>query len=57
MDVKVHVQGSRSDKALGIGELFASACNVSAPLDRSQISYYHTKASTMHARGAVTYRS
>ena len=37
MDMKV--QGS-SSKALGIGELFASACSASAPLDRS---YYHTK--------------
>ena len=33
MDMKV--QGSRSSKALGIGELFASACSASAPLDRS----------------------
>ena len=35
MDMKV--QGSRSGKALGIGELFASACSLSAsaPLDRS----------------------
>ena len=31
MDMKV--QGSRSGKALGIGELFASACSASAPLD------------------------
>ena len=33
MDMKV--QGSRSGKALGIGELFASVCRASAPLDRS----------------------
>ena len=33
MDMKV--QGSRSGKALGIGELLASACSASAPLDRS----------------------
>ena len=31
MDMKV--QGSRSGKALGIGELFASTCSASAPLD------------------------
>ena len=36
MDMKV--QGSRSGKALGIGELFASTCSASAPLDRSYIS-------------------
>ena len=29
------VQGSRSGKVLGIGELLASACSASAPLDRS----------------------
>ena len=29
------VQGSGSGKALGIGELLASACSASAPLDRS----------------------
>ena len=33
MDMKV--QGSRSGKALGIGELLANACSASAPLDRS----------------------
>ena len=33
MDVKA--QGSRSGKALGIGELLASVCSASAPLDRS----------------------
>ena len=33
MDMKV--QGSRSRKALGIGELFASACSASASLDQS----------------------
>ena len=33
MDMKV--QGSKSSKALGIGELFASVCSASAPLDRS----------------------
>ena len=33
MDMKV--QGSRSGKALGIGELLASACSASATLDRS----------------------
>ena len=44
MDMKV--QGSRSGKALGIGELFTSACSTSAPLDRSQISYYHMKTLT-----------
>ena len=33
MDMKV--QGSRGGKTLGIGELFARACSVSAPLDRS----------------------
>ena len=38
MDMKV--QGSRSDKALGIGELLASPCSASAMLDRSQI-YWH----------------
>ena len=31
MDMKV--LGSRNGKALGIGELFASACSASAPLD------------------------
>ena len=33
--VDMKVQGSRSGKALDIGELFASACSTSAPLDRS----------------------
>ena len=33
MDMKA--QGSRSGKALGIGELLASAGSASAPLDRS----------------------
>ena len=35
MDMKV--RGSRSGKALGIGELLASACSASAPLDRSHV--------------------
>ena len=34
-DHEYEVQGSRSSKALGIGEIFASACSASAPLDRS----------------------
>ena len=33
MDMKA--QGSRNGKALGIGELLASACSTSALLDRS----------------------
>ena len=33
MDMKV--QGSRSGKTLGIGELFASVCSATALLDRS----------------------
>ena len=33
MDMKA--QDSRSDKALGIGELLASACSASAPVDQS----------------------
>ena len=36
MDMKA--QGSRTGKALDIGELLASACSASTPLDRSQIS-------------------
>ena len=48
MDMKV--QGLRSGKGLGIGELLASACSASAPLDQSWI--WRCKA-----RGAVTYRS
>ena len=44
MDMNMKVQGSRNGKALGIGELLASACSASAPLDRSLISYHHTKA-------------
>ena len=40
MDMNMKVQGSRNDKVLGIGELLASACSASAPLDRS---YHHTK--------------
>ena len=51
MDMNMKVQGSRSGKALGIGELFASTCSASAPLDGSKISY-HRKT-----RGAVKYRS
>ena len=35
MDMNMKAQGSRSGKALGIGELLASACSASAPLDRS----------------------
>ena len=35
IDHEYEVQGSRSGKALGIGELFASACSASAPLDQS----------------------
>ena len=35
IDREYEVQSSRSGKALGIGELFASACSASAPLDRS----------------------
>ena len=38
------VQGSRSGKALGIGELLASACSASATLDHSLISYHYMKA-------------
>ena len=34
MDISMKVQGSGSGKALGIGELLASACSASAPLDR-----------------------
>ena len=37
MDKKA--QGSGSGKALGIGELLASACSANAPLERSWISY------------------
>ena len=33
MDISMKVQGSGSIKALGIGELLASACSASAPLD------------------------
>ena len=33
MDMKA--QGLRNGKALGIGELLASTCSASAPLDRS----------------------
>ena len=47
MDISMKVQGSGSGKALGIGELLASACSASAPLDRLYISY-HRKT-----RGAV----
>ena len=49
MDKKA--QGSGSGKALGIGELLASARSANAPLERSWISYGEG------ARGAVTYRS
>ena len=35
--MNMKVQGSRSGKALGIGELLASACSTSATLDRSLI--------------------
>ena len=37
MDMKV--QGSRNGKALGIGELLASACSANALLDRSWLGY------------------
>ena len=33
--IDMKVQGSRSGKVLGIGELFARACSTSAPLDQS----------------------
>ena len=42
MDMKA--QGSRSRKALGIAELLASACNASAPLDRSWICRHKNRA-------------
>ena len=35
MDPDMKAQGSRSGKMLGIGELLASTCRASAPLDRS----------------------
>ena len=35
MDMSTKVQSSGSGKALGIGEVLASACSASAPLDRS----------------------
>ena len=34
MDISMKVQGLGSGKALGIGELLASACSASAPPDR-----------------------
>ena len=37
MDISMKVQGSGSGKALDIGELLASACSASAPLDRFRI--------------------
>ena len=44
MDMNMKVQDSRNGKALGIGEVLVSACSASTPLDRSSISYHHTKA-------------
>ena len=38
MDKKA--QGSGSGKALGIGELLASACSANAPLERSSEIFY-----------------
>ena len=43
--MNMKVQSSRSGKVLGIGELLASACSASAPLDRSLIDI-NTKAQT-----------
>ena len=50
MDMKM--QGSRSGKALGIGELLASAYSASAPLDRSTMHPY-----VCFLRGAKTTNS
>ena len=52
------VQGSGSGKALGIGELLASACSASAPLDRLGpnsliISFSSGSFPTYHAGGRV----
>ena len=52
MDMKA--QGSRNGKALGIGELLASACSTSALLDRSWICQ---KAWAGPSRRGITYRS
>ena len=40
MDMNVKVQGSRSGKALGIGELLASASSASTPLDSDHRYHY-----------------
>ena len=40
MGMNMKVQDSRNGKALGIGELLASACSANAPLERSY--GYHT---------------
>ena len=53
MDISMKVQGSGSSKALGIGELLASACSASAPLDRDidhRLGYHTIICKT---RGAV----
>ena len=48
------MQGSRSGKTLGIGELLASVCSASAPLDRHSIDIIRGLAQSLpRARGAV----